>query len=293
MPVDVYGRRADMVMDGVATLNRMNEGRVYEQYLNDVLDHALFKVCSILNVAKGTEGLDLSIVDENILTEAFNYLLDMFKLLSTKQYNFLSTIPRESIADYLSEVVEKGLFLWLPIDNDVDLRESIWNNIRGSVYEPVRHPVTYVTNSNIRVTTDNDIRISKLYCLVLDKTASEWNAISIGKIQHFGVLSVISKADKYRYPFRYTPVKTMGEDESRVIDSYTGMETIAEMMDRSNNPETMKNMAKNILENPQPTKIEKIIDRDEYKYGNTRILQLVKHVFFNAGFELVYEKEHR
>lgn len=34
MPVDANGVRAEAIMDGMATVNRMNFGRLYEHYIN-------------------------------------------------------------------------------------------------------------------------------------------------------------------------------------------------------------------------------------------------------------------
>ena len=36
MPVAKNGLRADVITDGAATFNRMNNGRLYEQYLNSI-----------------------------------------------------------------------------------------------------------------------------------------------------------------------------------------------------------------------------------------------------------------
>ena len=69
------------------------------------------------------------------------------------------------------------------------------------------------------------------------------------------------------------------------------IEAIAELHDRSNNPETMKAMSSRLLRDPTPTNIDEIIDRTVNPYGGTRPLQFFQHFAMTQGFEIFYITE--
>ncbi len=88
--------------------------------------------------------------------------------------------------------------------------------------------------------------------------------------QHFGVPAAMTKSQKYTFPFRNNPVRTIGETEGRVLVGYCGMETIAEMLDRSNNQQTQRNMVWSMLSSDTPTNIDRVVDRSLIPYGGSR-----------------------
>ena len=116
--------------------------------------------------------------------------------------------------------------------------------------------------------------------MLLDKIADDWSSVSSGKLQHFGVLAPMTKTEKFALPYRNSPVRTIGETEGRIFSGYCGREAIAEMMDRSNSPNTQRAVVWNILNSQNPTNIDKIVDsynldiftgncNTEYKTANT------------------------
>jgi hypothetical protein len=163
-------------------------------------------------------------------------------------------------------------------------------NIENSIYKPHLGKVNYIGNSGIRTTTENNIRVADLYMMLLDKTADDWSSVSVSKLQHFGIISPQNKSEKFRYPYRNSPVRTLGESENRVMVGYTNLENVAELMDRSNNPITMRESVKNILEAEQPSNIYKLIDRTKIQYGSNKPLQMINHLFNTAGFKLSYRR---
>jgi hypothetical protein len=129
--------------------------------------------------------------------------------------------------------------------------------------------------------------------MLLEKIADDWSSVSSGKLQHFGILSPITKAEKFSYPYRNSPVRTIGETEGRIFASYCGREAIAEMMDRSNNPMTQRNVIWNILQSDKPTNIDSVVDRNYVSLGGSKPIQLIKHMFECAGFIPYYEPEDK
>ena len=74
---------------------------------------------------------------------------------------------------------------------------------------------------------------------------------------------------------------------------YTNLENVAELMDRSNNPLTMRRMVQGILEADKPTDIYRLIDRSKIELGSNKPLQMLNHMFNAAGFKVSYRRDKK
>ncbi len=292
MPIDKFGRRADVILDPAATINRMNLGRLYEHYINDLLEQTEIKLRQMTGFNPVMEFDDLLQIDINKINEALNYILGLLDILSPKQKNFVMNLSDKDKIEYLYSVMKEQISLYMPPNTEINLPEAIMR-IEQSVYRPDTGPVTYTGNSGDKTTTVNNIRIADLYMMLLDKIADDWSSVSISKLQHFGIISPQNKSEKFSYPYRNSPVRTMGESEGRVMVGYTPLENTAELLDRSNNPLTMRSMVQNILEAEVPTNIDRLIDRNKIPYGSNKPLQMINHIFNTAGFKISYRKGKR
>lgn len=293
MPVDEAGNRADIVMDSASVISRMNLGRLYEHYFGAACRDVTKSVCAILGVnpsaGKITE-FTLSKMDPDVIKHAYQRLMHFYQLVSSRQYEFFNfTINEEEKQQHLCDVVNEGIYLYYPVDNEKDIIKVVQEVDKA--FKPTFGPVSFVGDSKQRVTTSNNIRIAPLYMMLLDKIADDWSSVSSGKLQHFGVLSPQTKTEKFMYPYRNSPVRTIGETEGRIFAGYCGREAIAEMMDRSNSPFTQRNVIWNILSSNVPTNIDHVVDRDYVRLGGSRPLQLIRHIMGVAGVEIVYEPE--
>lgn len=291
MPVDIDGNRADIVMDSASVISRMNLGRLYEHYINGVIFDVAKTVRSILGVQAKVSPNRLMQIDPDVIQHAYLHLLRLYQIVSERQYQFYANmVTDEEKYDHLATVVNDGIYLYYPIDNDRETSEVVKN--LETAFKPTYGPVSYVGNSGQRVTTANFVRVAPLYVMLLDKIADDWSSVSSGKLQHFGVLSPTTKSEKFSNPFRNSPVRTIGETEGRIFAGYCGREAIAEMMDRSNSPATQRNVAWSILNADKPTDIQHVVDRDYIRLGGARPLQLVRHILGAAGYGIVYEPEN-
>ena len=66
---------------------------------------------------------------------------------------------------------------------------------------------------------------------------------------------------------------------------------IAELLDRSGNITSQKEIAKKILHEENPTNIEELLDREKIPLGNARPIQITQHLFNCAGFRVKYGEE--
>lgn len=289
MPVDELGRRADFILDPASTINRMIIGRLYEHYFNDLLEQTEMKLKQIVNFKPNMSLDDFSQVGSSLITNAYNYLIGLLQIINPGQAQFLIDLPDNDKIEYLHNILTSVITICLPPNIETNIPEAI-RLIENSVYKPHVGKVSYVGNSGQRTTTENNIRIADMYMMLLDKIADDWSSVSVSKLQHFGIISPQNKSEKFSYPYRNSPVRTLGESENRVMVGYTSLENVAELMDRSNNPVTMRESVKNILEADKPTDINQLIDRNKIQYGSNKPLQMVNHLFNTAGFKLSYKR---
>ena len=290
MPIDADGNRADIVMDSASVISRMNLGRLYEHHINSVIRDVAKTIRNILGVQAKISAARLTQISPDIIQHAYMHLMRLYQIVCEKQYKFFAhEVSEDEKYEHLASVVNDGIYLYYPTDNNRNTPEVIKNLEKA--FKPVYGPVTYTGDSGIQTTTANNVRIAPLYIMLLDKIADDWSSVHSGKLQHFGVLSPTTKSEKFSNPHRNSPVRTIGETEGRIFAGYCGREAIAEMMDRSNNPATQRNVVWNILNSDKPTDIDHVVDRNFIRLGGARPLQLVRHIFGTAGYNIVYEPE--
>lgn len=292
MPVDEEGNRADIVMDPNSTISRLIPARLYEQYVNASSRDTHKRLCAMLGLQTGTPEdyayTTISARPQHEVEVAWNYLMGFYKITTPNVSEwFAKGIVRTDKISYLSEIVEKGITLYVPPDNPPETQDIVMQLEQH--YRPVYGPVSYVGNSGRRVTTKKNVRIGSMYFMLLEKIGDDWSAVSSGKLQHFGVLSQLTKNDKYAKPARNQAVRGDGEAEVRIGVSYVGPEFVAERIDRNNNPSTHKLMNKNLLAASQPTNIDNLVDRRAHPYGGAKPIQLVRHLAEVSGFTFQYK----
>jgi DNA-directed RNA polymerase beta subunit len=292
MPIDAHGNRAEVVADSAAVISRMNLGRLYEHYLGGACRDVSLQAKYLLGFTKDQKvnPAMISKLSLSVRDAAIQHIMQFFKVTSPRQYEHYSLILAEMDQfEWLSNVCNDGIYLYFPIDNPISTSDAVREVER--LFKPTYGPVTYRGESGEMVTTKDSVRIAPLYLMLLDKIADDGSAVSSCKLQHFGVPSQTIKSEKFSYPFRNSSVRTIGETEGRIFDGYCGEEAIAEMMDRSNNPATHRNMIWNILSADKPGNIDHVVDRNYLPLGSTRPLQLISHITKVTGFEHVYEPE--
>ncbi len=291
--MDADGNRADIVMDPNSTISRMNIGRVYEMYINAASRDTHKYICRLLGIQpflkQSAAKKHLANIDPNIFSSVWMTLLGYYKITSPNMYNWIMEGKTESPLDYLSFIIEKGIYLYLPTDNQPESTDMVMQ-IENSVYKPTWGPVTYTGNSGNRVTTKGNVRVASMYFILLEKTGDDWAAVSTCKLSNFGVLSQLTKQDKYSKPSRLQAVRGSGEAEIRIDVSYVGELFTAELIDRNNNPRTHKHMIKNLLSSTTPTNVENLVDRNIIALGGSKPLALAKHMAAVGGFSFEYKK---
>ena len=290
MPVDKSGNRADIVMCPASTVKRSNLARLIEPELGASARETSSKLRHMLGFTVGMQAHEyVNSLEESVFNVAYEYLLGFYNITSEIQFKETISYSAADRREHMADILKDGIYMFMPIDNPKSIIDTI-------ISLKKHYPYTYDTVSYIgldgKPTESKDkVLIGPIYTMILDKIADTWSAVSTGKLQHFGVLSPRTKADKTTLPFRETPVRTIGATEGRIFAAYAGREALAEQMDRSNSPRTQRNIGYNILAAPTPGNIEEVVDRDYIPYGNTRPIQLVSHIISAAGARITYQSE--
>lgn len=294
MPIDEEGNRADIIMDGNATINRANPGRLFEQYYNAAARDTHKRLCAMLGVKPMTREVEaynqLIKLPAAQVDEVFGHLYNFYGIIApTMKGWFDQGLIQATKQEYLAEYVSGKFGLHIPTDSQPPAKDVVRTIETLPLYKPVYGPVSYVGNSGKRVTTTKPVRIGPVYVILLEKTGDDWSAVSSGKLQLFGVLSQLTKNDKFSRPARAQAVRVAGEGEIRIFLANCGEFFAAEVMDRNNNPAAHQAMVSGIFSAPQPGNIDCLVDRTQIPYGGSKALQLLKHMCEVSGFRYWYE----
>lgn len=288
MPVDAHGNRADMIMDPNATFSRMNIGRFYEHFINAAARDAVREMK--IQMGYGVKPVNQFELANRPLDEfnmGWNRLMQFYKIVSPdKMHAPISQLSHDEKAAHLAYVFNKKMYLYIPPDNQPETLNIVKELKRD--FNTLRQPVSYIGNSGKRVVTVDPVIIGSMYILLLEKTGDDWTAVPSGKLQTHGVLSTVTNSDKYAYPARQQAIRSWGETEFRLLNSYGGFTVTAEIIDRNNNPATHDMILDAILYADFPTRIERAVDRTKHAFGGAKPLQLVKHFTQCAGWEYDY-----
>lgn len=298
MPIDVDGNRAELIMSDAATGNRENPGRIFEQYLNAAARDVRKQIIKDLEVPEDVKNIEQFLMTKDPLQidAAMDYLIGYYKLVNPKVYGwFVKGKYTKSKQFALAEIIKDKIYNYLPPENPRTIREIIKD--LEKFYPQTYSPVSFVSESlnghRERITTVNKVRIGSIYMMLLEKTGDQRSAVSSAPLQHFGVLGQMSQSDKHASPVRRNPTRVFGESEVRSLLAYTADGTAAEVLDRNTSPITREEIVRNLLDAPIPTNIQSVVNRKVTRLGNSRPLQLLRHIGLCAGWEMVYKPYRR
>ena len=289
MPVDKNGVRADVITDSPSTIARMNLGRAYEAYLGAFSRDNRTRLTALMTANYGPNFLE----NHSAASLAFarGYLRDMYSMVNPEMVEFIDALTAEQFASHLKDVIEENLYLYCPTDNDYNVVDII-SAIEKSTYKPLNDKVTYMDAFGRTVETADNVRIGVLYFMFLEKVASTFSAVASSKINNFGLPVKGANVDKPRYPHSLTPVKFNDEATTRNLLSFMGPEAVADMLDLALNPNSHKLLYRSILESDKAFDPNFDIDRGIIPYGETKSLQIMRHVFTAMGVDMVHEPEN-
>lgn len=301
MPRDpVTGEVADVIMDPSSIISRLNIGTLYERYFGAASRKAKRMVVDFIKGKVGKDEITHEDVrrmsDDDVVELWREIVLPFLELFGTEQYEiFKSALEHSQIEDMLStieEIVEEEFYIHYNSEKDKEAWEIVLD-IESSKFKPNYGPVEFVENG-VKYRTKKPVMIAPMHMLLLNKIADSVLSVSSAKVNHFGLPIGVSKNDRYRLPWRNSPVRTVGETEGRLYASYGGREFLAELKDRGASIETHTRVYKNILKSEKPTNIDDVVDRNEHPYGTDRALENLETLFKSIGLDFKYvDDNHR
>lgn len=276
MPTTSTGIVADVIKDPLSVIKRSNVGQIFEQWTNQASTQCVERIRASRSLAEGYE------IAMSYYKAAAPYMY--WKCLKHLTDKALQDEHIQSILNPKLNAQQAMTLLLPPNTPNIGIQQvkDIEENCKSIV-----GPVTYRGNTGRMITTKRPVAIDTKYMMLLDKTGEDWSTTSIAKRQHHGIIVQLGRADKYLTPYRESPVR-FGESEYRAFSAFMDPDVVAEISDRTNSLSSSEAINKAILEAERPTAIDSIINRVEVPRGNSRPLQLMKHLMMCGGVEFEY-----
>lgn len=276
MPTTATGIVADVIKDPLSVIKRSNVGQIFEQWTNQASTQAVVRIRACATLA---DGWNMAM---NYYKAAAPYMFwKCMKHLDTSglQDTHIQSIMNPNVS------IQAALTLLLPPDSPnigIQQVKDIEANCKSII-----GPVTYRGNSGKMITTKRPVAIDTKYMMLLDKTGEDWSTTSIAKRQHHGIIVQLGRADKYLNPYRESPVR-FGESEYRAFAAFMHPDVVAEVSDRTNSLQSSEAVNWAILTADKPSAIHCTVDRNRVPRGNSRPLQLMKHLMICGGVGFKY-----
>lgn len=287
MPKDKNGVVADVIIDPFSTIARTNPGRMYDAYLGAMCRDNRLRLINYLVKTYGT--YQPSALPQQAIAYTRDYLTNLYALINPDMLEFIQSLTPEMYLEHLEEVMNIGLFIYYPCDNEFNIIDVI-DSIEKTKYAPLDDKVTYADDEGNQVESDENVLIGNIYFMFLEKIANSHSAVSSSKINNFGFPVKGSDVDKQRYPHSQTPTKFLGETENRILLSFLTEEAVADMNDLALSTVSHKRLIKDILEADVAYDVNRNISRTEIPYGNSKSLQILNHVLGGCGVGIATER---
>ncbi|CAH0448046.1 RNA polymerase beta subunit [Vibrio phage vB_VpaM_sm033] len=274
MPVDQYGRRAEVVIYGGSTIARLNDGQLYEQFANCCGDTVAIKCQEMIKAGQAAQ--------------AWEFLLGWYAIASPETLSFIQHYRGNDQVKHMNLIAEHGTCLAIEGDNTyvgVD-----WARKMMAYCPPIMTPVTYTNLDGKKVTTKAPVMIGAASWWLLDKTSTKPMAVSVARRQIHGIPSTVNKSTKNAAPTNLQPSRTYAESEIRGITYAVNGKHVMDVVDLSVNPEALDGALVKLWNADKPTAECGLINRAEVPYGTGRSVSFPRHILECLGPTVVRAK---
>lgn len=270
MFVDDNGVMADIAFIPSSTVNRMNPGRGHEQLIGAAGRDIIKRIRSSLGFDPVAEyeiddvKKQLKSIPIKDLRTQFDYLFSAYELICPTIFDTKDLMLEDNWwIDHLTEVIVDGndpygLFIQNVIGSIEDYSKIV-HEISVGEFKPEITPVTYRDLGGKIRRTKKPVLIGPMYILALEKTATDYNGVSVSRVNQFGVGIRLSGADKYLAPVREVGSNHSGESEIRNMSKSVGGEVVAMLADVNNDPASTKDVARHILKHDTPSNMDQAV----------------------------------
>jgi hypothetical protein len=292
MPRDSDGNSADIIMDNASVISRMNPGVQYEIYFGSVARDVTKDIKQMFgmdrNAVISEKDAEAMVYDctTNAVEVAKNHYLTLYRIVSNEMYDFYSTCSHQDTLDHLVSILTEGIFLYMPVTTSIEYSVAVKEC--EEAFRTIYGPVTFVGSTGKLITTKKKIRIGPTYMLLLEKISDDGSSVSSAKLAANGIITTVSKNEKFTLPIKEAAIRIIGETEGRIFASYLKTEeATAELLDRNFSPITHAEVMRSILAADTPTNIDRVVDRSVVGFNGNKALQIVKSLLSVIGVRLV------
>lgn len=290
MPKDKHGNIADLLLDGNSTINRMNFGRLYEHYFNSVSQQIIVNMVNATGIKPNDKFASHKVGEifhnnRPLFDTLFTDLLHYYSVVAPLMVGWFNTATDEEKIEHVASCITAYIYLYLPTNNPVSYSDTV--DYLEEHFAPLRDKVVFNYNGELSESVE-DVVISSMYIMNLEKNGKDWSAVSSAKTQVMGLIAQVTRSDKSSSPTRNNAVRGIGEAESRITCSNLNPEINAEFMDRNNSPQSHKALLRTLMNADHPTNIPRAINRTEVPFGGSKPIQMIKHTAYCAGWEFNY-----
>jgi hypothetical protein len=304
MPVDQYGRRAEIVVSREAGTNRNIVGRDHAFTVVDCISTATEMLLNLCGLTKlfmtDNEAIHfVTRLPQEKVNELLCLLKELYTLINKEQARQLDAYwsDRAEMNLLLADCLRRGIVVALPLDvvcagNQRDSDHSlpigplgITEPLLASRFNRPATPVTYRLFNGDVITTEHSMKIAPIYYAVLDKTGQTFNVAYTTYRQVRGLTAHPNKRHKQVSNVSYASAKQVGNDEAIVLGGVIGSATMAKYIRDLSDP---KYNAYSIVTALRTGEVYPDIPTDVVPVGQNPGLLLIKHVFMAMGVDLSY-----
>jgi DNA-directed RNA polymerase beta subunit len=251
MPVTEDGKRAEIVLNPLGILNRLNLAQIQEQYLN-------FMAEKVIERLKELDGDVMAQEDE---------FFSFMKIINKEEYDFLDieyiTMNRSQKENFFKDIIETGIYIH---------QAPFFGNTTMEEFERIYKTKKYLTEKYKFVNIEKPMVMGDLYFIRLKHESSNKasaRSTALNNIKYLPSKSTLKKEKKIL--LSQTPIR-MGEMEVTNLMITKRGDLVEKLLKTySTSEQDRKNLVEDLLLNANPLQMKTGI-RDEYSI-NRQILQ--------------------
>lgn len=273
MPVDDHGIRADVKIDTISPVNRLNGGQLYEADINRI---GVFVQRKIEQLAATN------------MQAAIDTLFRFYQQIYPPYAELMMTIKgksQQALEEHVRSVIANGVYLNIPPTAMTITPENLllWEEEYKAYPTPVTMVVEQKDGSKVMVRTEAPMSIGSKYMMVL-KSRPDPSSPGIGHVNQLGI-PIKPSGGRNLHAINAKPVR-MGEDEIRLLLAYAPAEVVGRLINlHAASPLGVTTLVRELLISASPTAIWQVPITNEQLNASSAPLNAMHHMLETAGID--------
>jgi len=287
MPVDANGIRAQIMIVSNSNMHRMNMGNPAEGYVGSAI-HILDR--RFKDVINNSTGKLMDRISKNLKTLDDLYI-GFMDIVNPLKANVIRNESDNVRKTFYYSMFKTHLSFPIPLDvkgsdGKVQSYGDIIRKIDKTHYRVKSEPIEFTTIDGVRSKTIMPTHMHMQYMFALNKIADDGLVVASARLNPLGLPVAPPTSQKDGDIINEKPIKVESETETRFKVSYCKPVLLAEIRDRSLSLKTKYHIARMLLDVPEPTNIDRIVDRKKFKFGGDVVLKTLKSILQSMGLNI-------